>query len=60
MEDFYPQAPRMELDIAPWLYEGVMLREKDFRASIKDHDWSQYQDCNIAIDITSKCFFNPF
>lgn len=49
MEDFYPQAPRMELDISPWLYEGVMLREKDFRASIKGHDWSQYQGAFVAI-----------
>ncbi len=48
-EDFYPKGKRLELDIAPWLFEGVMLREKDFRASLKEHDWTQYKNAFVAI-----------
>ncbi len=50
LEDYYPRGERRHLDIAPWLFEGVILREKDFRASVKQHDWSQYQDCFVSLD----------
>lgn len=32
-----------ELDIKEFLYMDLLLREKDFRAAMEDHDWSQYQ-----------------
>jgi hypothetical protein len=49
LESYYPQGERIEFDIKPLLYEGLMLREKDFRAFLKDHDWQQYQGKNIAL-----------
>lgn len=49
LEDYYPQGDRKHLDIAPWLYEGAILREKDFRESVKTHDWSQYQGCYVSV-----------
>ncbi|MDZ7845329.1 MAG: DUF2480 family protein [Owenweeksia sp.] len=49
LEDYYPAGERQHIDIAPWLYEGVLLREKDFRKSVKDHDWSQYQDAYVSL-----------
>lgn len=48
-EDYYTEGLRMELDIAPWLYEGLMLREKEFRQYVKDHNWEQYQDAYVAV-----------
>lgn len=49
LEELYPKSKRHALDIAPWLYEGVMLREKDFRDHIKNHDWSQYNDAYVHV-----------
>lgn len=49
LEELYPKGRRMTLDIAPWLYEGVMLREKDFRNYVKEHDWKQYNDAYVAV-----------
>ncbi len=49
LEDFYPRGKRLQLDIADWLHERVILREKDFRKQVKSHDWSQYQDAYMAI-----------
>jgi hypothetical protein len=49
LEDYYPKGCRMHLDIAPWLYEGIILREKDFRESVKNHDWTQYQDAYVSV-----------
>ncbi|CAL2081925.1 DUF2480 family protein [Tenacibaculum sp. 190524A02b] len=49
LEDFYPKGNRLVFDIKEWLFEGLILREKDFREEVKNHDWSQYQDSYIAL-----------
>lgn len=49
LEELYSGGDRMVFDIKEQLFEGVMLKEKDFRAFIKNHDWSQYKDKNMAI-----------
>ena len=49
LEEFYPAGKRIVFDIKDWLYEGIILKEKDFRESVKNHDWSQYQDSYIAL-----------
>lgn len=32
---------------------GLILKEKDFREFIKEHDWSQYEGKNVAITCTA-------
>ena len=49
LEDLYPAGERKRIDISQWLYEGFILREKDFRQQLKDHDWEQYTGCYIAL-----------
>ncbi len=49
LEDFFPQAEIVGLDLAGWLFRGLILREKDFRESLKSHDWSQYEGKNLAV-----------
>lgn len=49
LEDYFIVGNRIQIDISQWLYEGFLLKEKDFRESLKNHDWSQYQDGLIAI-----------
>ena len=49
LEDYYPKGNRILFDLKDWLFEGLVLREKDFRTSVKSHDWSQYKDCYIAL-----------
>ncbi len=36
-------------DIEPLLFQGLILKEKDFRSFIKTHDWSQYADKKVVI-----------
>ena len=50
---FYPQGERVVYDIKDNLFHGLMLREKDFREFVKEHDWSQYQDKNVAVTCTA-------
>ena len=49
LEDYFPKGPRFEVDLAQWLAEGFLLREKDFRESLRNHDWSQYQDAYVGV-----------
>lgn len=49
LEDFYVEGKRTALDISQWLYEGFVLREKDFRVALQNHDWSQYQHQFVAL-----------
>lgn len=36
-------------DLAEFLVEGLVLREKAFRDSVKSHDWNAYEDRHVAI-----------
>ena len=49
LEDYYPVGIRTQIDISQWLYEGFLLKEKDFRLALKNHDWKQYQDHFVAL-----------
>ena len=54
LENFYPIENRVELDISEFLFEGIILKEKDFRAYVKTYNWAQYQDQYIALTNTSE------
>ncbi len=49
LEDYYPTAIRTQIDLSQWLIDGFLLKEKDFRESLRNHDWSQYQNQLVAI-----------
>ena len=49
LEDYYPDGPRQVLDLKDWLLEGLVLREKEFRLHVKQHDWSQYKDSYVSV-----------
>jgi hypothetical protein len=53
LEDYYPKGIRSQIDISQWLLEGFLLKEKDFRAHLQEHDWSQYQDQFVAINCST-------
>ena len=53
LEQLYPSQARVQLDISPWLYEGLVLREKEFRAHLQSHDWQQYKDAFVALNCNS-------
>lgn len=54
LEELYPEGRRMVLDIKDWLYEGFILREKEFRKSLKDYDWTAYQDTYVALTCSTE------
>jgi Protein of unknown function (DUF2480) len=49
LEDLYDQSPMVSIDLKDNLFQGLILREKDFRQFVKETDWEQYQDSNVAL-----------
>tara|TARA_R110002073_G_scaffold89852_1_gene212386 strand:- start:11425 stop:11934 length:510 start_codon:yes stop_codon:yes gene_type:complete len=49
LEEFYPEGKRVLFDIKNWLFQGIILKEKDFREHVANHNWSQYQDAYVAL-----------
>ena len=49
MTDLLPTKEIVEMDIKENLWNGLVLKEKDFRAFIADHDWSKYKDAIVAV-----------
>ena len=49
LEDYYPDGNRVIFDIKDWLLEGLVLREKEFRTHVQQHDWSQYENTYVAL-----------
>ena len=49
LEDYYPSGVRIVFDIKDWLFQEIILKEKDFRDNVKNHDWSQYKNTYVAL-----------
>lgn len=49
LETYYHPGQRVVYDLKDNLYMGLILKEKEFRAFLKEHDWSQYAGKNVAI-----------
>ncbi len=54
LEDYYPKGDRVLLDISDWLYEGIILREKEFRLAVSDHQWENYQGAFVAMHCSTE------
>lgn len=49
LEDYYPAGTRSMIDISQWLLEGIVLVESRFRESLKNTDFTIYNDHYVAI-----------
>lgn len=49
LEELYPKGERVEYDIAQNLWQGLALKEKEFREFISANNWSVYKEKYVAI-----------
>ena len=49
LENYFPREPIAEFDLKEYLFKGLILKEKDFRTSLKEHDWEQYQGQHLLL-----------
>lgn len=53
LEALYPIDPVTVFDMKPFLFRGLILKEKEFREALKDHDWKTYSGKIIALTNTA-------
>jgi hypothetical protein len=49
LEEYFHFGEKVLFDIKDYLYEGIILKEKDFRGYLKEHNWEAYKGKNVAI-----------
>ncbi|WP_297338340.1 DUF2480 family protein [Algoriphagus sp.] len=49
LEDHYPREERLVFDLKPFLFQELVLREKEFRLALKEHNWNEYAGKWVAI-----------
>jgi Protein of unknown function (DUF2480) len=53
LEEYYPKESIETFDLKPHLFMELILKEKDFRTDLQNHDWSRYQDKIVAVTCTA-------
>ncbi len=54
LEKLYQIGSRQSIDLSQWLDQGLLLKEKEFRAQLKTHDWTIYRDKFIALQCSTE------
>lgn len=47
--DFLPKEEIVIFDLKPFLFRELILKEKDFREALKNHNWEQYRNKVVSI-----------
>ncbi|MCF8276964.1 MAG: DUF2480 family protein [Flavobacteriales bacterium] len=53
LEDLYQVGTRLTFDLKDFLFEGLILREKDYREELKNLDWSAFQYAFVNIQCSA-------
>jgi hypothetical protein len=49
LEDLGPESEIVEFDISRFLWKGLVVKEKEYRAALKEEDWSAYDQQIVCI-----------
>lgn len=49
LEDLRPTTELMHFDLKDYLFMELILKEKDFRTALKEHDWDQYAGKTLLV-----------
>ena len=53
LELFLPTYPLVSFDLAPFLFMGQILKEKDFREAMQTHEWIHFSEKGVAINCSA-------
>lgn len=49
LEDFYPKEPIKVFDLKDYLFRGLIIKEKEFREALKNINWNEFENANVAV-----------
>ena len=53
LENYFPPEEVCQFDLKDYLYMELILKEKEFRQALKDHDWEQYRGKHVLVFCSS-------
>jgi len=53
LTDYAPKISVKELDIKDFLFQGIVLKEKEFRVKLKEFDFSNYINKTVALNCSA-------
>lgn len=60
LEEYYPRDEIVLFDLKDYLFMGLILKEKDFREALKNHDWEKYRNKYVAVACTVDAIIPPW
>jgi hypothetical protein len=60
LQNFHDDTPIRELDIKQFLFQELMVKEKQFRQNLKDYDWSQFEGSNLCVYCSTDAIIAPW
>ncbi len=49
LETYFQEGPRKSFDLRSYLFQEIIIREKDFRQSLKETDWEEFRDALVSV-----------
>lgn len=49
LEEYFPKGEIVAFDLKDFLFHGLILKEKEFRAALAEYDWQKVKDCHLAV-----------
>ncbi len=50
LERLVPKGTRAVFDVRPFLWQEMVVKEKEFRQYVKEYEWSQYDGIFVAVE----------
>jgi len=60
LADYYPKDQMVMFDLKDHLYMGLILKEKEFRAALKNLDWERYKDKVVGLTCSADAIVPPW
>lgn len=60
LQKHFDATPIAELDLKDFLFQELILKEKEFREELKNHDWNQYENQYLAVYCSSDAIISKW
>jgi hypothetical protein len=60
LEQYYPREEVVLYDLKDYLFMGLILKEKDFRESLKNLDWEVYKNKYVGVTCSADAIIPPW
>lgn len=60
LQQYFDETPITELDLKDFLFQELILKEKDFRKALEEHDWEQYNDHYLTVFCSSDAIISKW